>query len=115
VKRCLILLFGTLAICEHSVFAQSGEEIRQAVREAAALYRGDFLPGQIAIVTRMEFFQRDDGPMICVSGCDPFSVRFTLPRPMADFASFPVSLQGPTSNQTMQLTPSRTAFTFDYD
>ena len=104
-KRFAIFLIIAFAFCARYVFAQSPEDIQQGIREAIADYWGDYLPGQPVHVHRVY--------EIYTYGGDPF------PTPQVRLSQGPaaisVSLAGPTSNQAMQLTPSRTAFTFHYD
>ena len=108
----LIASGAFVAIC---IAGPSSADYQAGIREATERYRGDF-GGTISMVVYEE--ASFGGPAVCLAGCNPFPYQpFVLRHAakLADIDANSVTLQRFTPNQSMQLTPSRTAFTFYHD
>ena len=98
-----IAAFAAVALVPISVAAPWSTDYQRLIREATENYRGDFVEGPISVEHYYFYgsFTRD-----------------TRDKYLRAFTAFPCTrslLDALTSNQTMQLTPSRTEFTFHHD
>ena len=107
------LLLPLSVICGaifESFAGPSSADYQAAIREATERYRGDCTEIIHTIVYEEASFQVEGMPdmrPVCLFGCNPF--------PYEPFLLMPESLRRATPNPSMQLTPSRTAFTFSHD
>jgi hypothetical protein len=97
-STCLLALVWIASVCGSAVAGPTAADYQIAIREATELYRGDLTRRDI--VNWWEYVLIRD-----VIFGDYSSVQF----PTDPFGS--VSLHSATPNQTLQLTPSRTAST----
>ena len=98
-----IAALAAVALAPISVAAPWSADYQRLIREATENYRGDFVEGAISVEHYYFYgsFTRD-----------------TRDKYLRAFTAFPCTrslLDALTSNQTMQLTPSRTEFTFHHD